>query len=253
MPTAESVKAKLQSLINQANATTGSGDADLTTAVGSLIAGFGQGGGVNPLDYAQSISRVFMMNIFDENTNFEVSFGSKASGHQTDFFADYAFYRTDGLTSVKVLYTGNITAPYSIGNMFEDASNPTLTSIDLSGMPQPLTPKSMARTFYRKNANNVLREIIGEFDLTNCTNVQRAFEYCARLETVRFTPGSIQISLGFAQSAMLSDETIQSIIDGLADMTGGTAQTLTLHADVGAKLTEEQKAAVAAKNWTLAY
>lgn len=45
MPTAESVKAKLQGLIDQANETTGSGDADLTTAVGSLIAGFGQGGG----------------------------------------------------------------------------------------------------------------------------------------------------------------------------------------------------------------
>ena len=36
-------------------------------------------------------------------------------------------------------------------------------------------------------------------------------------------------------------------------LTGSTAQTLSLHADVGAKLTDAQKAAASAKNWTLAY
>ena len=43
MVTAESVKAKLQGLIATANATTGNADADLTAAVGALVAGFGQG------------------------------------------------------------------------------------------------------------------------------------------------------------------------------------------------------------------
>lgn len=45
MATAESVKGKIQGLIDSANAATGNTDADLSTAVGSLIAGFGQGGG----------------------------------------------------------------------------------------------------------------------------------------------------------------------------------------------------------------
>ena len=45
MVTAESVKAKLQGLIATANAATGNADADLTTAVNALAAGFGQGGG----------------------------------------------------------------------------------------------------------------------------------------------------------------------------------------------------------------
>ena len=45
MATAESVKAKVQGLIDQSNATTGNSDTDLTSAVNSLIAGFGQGGG----------------------------------------------------------------------------------------------------------------------------------------------------------------------------------------------------------------
>lgn len=44
MVTADSVKAKLQGLITAANTKTGNSDADLTTAVNTLIDGFGQGG-----------------------------------------------------------------------------------------------------------------------------------------------------------------------------------------------------------------
>lgn len=45
MATAESVKVKLQGLINKANAKTGKNDTDLTTAVTALVEGYGQGGG----------------------------------------------------------------------------------------------------------------------------------------------------------------------------------------------------------------
>jgi hypothetical protein len=50
MATADSVKAKLQGLIDKSNATTGNTDADLTTAVDALVAGYGQGGGGGGLD-----------------------------------------------------------------------------------------------------------------------------------------------------------------------------------------------------------
>ena len=43
MVTADSVKAKLQSLIDLANGATGGTDADLATAIATLIAGFGSG------------------------------------------------------------------------------------------------------------------------------------------------------------------------------------------------------------------
>ena len=49
MANADSVKAKLQSLITKANETTGNTDEDLTTAVNALVAGFGQGGGGDSL------------------------------------------------------------------------------------------------------------------------------------------------------------------------------------------------------------
>lgn len=51
MSTAETVKAQLNALLNQANNTTGKTDANLTAAIASLAAGFGQGGSGGGLAY----------------------------------------------------------------------------------------------------------------------------------------------------------------------------------------------------------
>ena len=48
MVTADSVKEKLQGLIDMANATTGGASIDLTAAVDALVAGYGQGGTTVP-------------------------------------------------------------------------------------------------------------------------------------------------------------------------------------------------------------
>lgn len=87
-------------------------------------------------------------------------------------------------------------------------------------------------------------------DLQNVTTAQHAFYNCINLVHIKFVEKSIKASVVFAQSPLLSDESIQSIINGLA--TVDTAQTLTLHADVKAKLTESQIAQITSKNWTLA-
>lgn len=65
--------------------------------------------------------------------------------------------------------------------------------------------------------------------------------------------GVIASNISFAQSNLLTEASVQSIIDHLKDLTEATAQTLTFHADVGAKLTDEQKATITTKNWTLVY
>lgn len=88
-------------------------------------------------------------------------------------------------------------------------------------------------------------------DLTSSTNNGNMINSCNSLEEIRFAPNSIKVSIGLQGSAVLSDATIQSIIDGLAEV--ATAQTLTFHATVGAKLTDAQKATITAKNWTLVY
>lgn len=99
-----------------------------------------------------------------------------------------------------------------------------------------------------------LKTINGTLDLSKCTasnSIENAFQYCYALQDIAFAKETIKVNTSFANSNLLSTETIQSIIDGLA--TVDTAQTLTLHATVGAKLTETQKATVTAKNWKLVY
>lgn len=79
--------------------------------------------------------------------------------------------------------------------------------------------------------------------------------YAGHIKTLKLVPETIKVSITF-NSSDLTDGTngtfnsIQSIIDGLAPVE--TAQTLTLHKDVKAKLTEEQLATITNKNWNLA-
>lgn len=79
-----------------------------------------------------------------------------------------------------------------------------------------------------------------------------AFLYAAKLTHCPIT-GKIGKTLWLNSSAYLDTETVASIIEALKDLTGQTAQTLTLHKTVGGKLTDAQKAVITAKNWTLVY
>lgn len=89
-------------------------------------------------------------------------------------------------------------------------------------------------------------------DLSNNTATS-TFANASSIKYFRVAPGCIKVTQNIGSAYLLDDGTIQSIVDGLADLTGQTAQTLTLHATVGAKLTQAQKDAVSAKNWTLVY
>ena len=85
---------------------------------------------------------------------------------------------------------------------------------------------------------------------SSADKLNSVFRDCKALVTVSFVENSIPFSLSFAHSPLLSDESIQSIIDGLA--TVESSQTLTFHADVYNKLTDEQKQTIARKNWRVA-
>ena len=78
------------------------------------------------------------------------------------------------------------------------------------------------------------------------------FYMCNALENVTFG-GTIAGNLSFYHSSKLSLDSVQSAIDAMQDRTGTTALTLTLHKDVGKRLTEAQKAEITAKNWILVY
>ena len=93
-----------------------------------------------------------------------------------------------------------------------------------------------------------LKRIIGVLDFSSATAVTNMFINCNSLEEVRFEPNTLSLSISLSSSSELTNESIQSIIDGLA--TVETAQTLTLNSAI--VLTDEQKATINAKGWTLA-
>ena len=107
---------------------------------------------------------------------------------------------------------------------------------------------SSATNIYDLLLQSAIETVQKPLNIAKVTNANNAF-LCNNLKDIRFVPECIKISLTFS-SAVLSNESIQSIIDGLA--TVETAQTLTLNATVKAKLTDEQKATITNKNWNLA-
>lgn len=133
-------------------------------------------------------------------------------------------------------------------NLTTAFNNSSIEELDMSEFHRNV--KAMTSTFLQ--CRN-LREIKGELNFTSATFNTYEFFNCTALEEIRIKAETIYKSVAFAQSSKLSADSRQSIIDGLANLTGQTTQTLTLHADVGAKLTANQIASAEAKNWTLAY
>lgn len=102
------------------------------------------------------------------------------------------------------------------------------------------------------NGRTSLEEVIGELDFSGIKSVSdqnSPFNGCTSLVEIRFTKESIKYGLSFVRSSQLSDESIQSILDGLA--TVSSTQTLAFNSAVYAKLTEEQKQSATDKGWTI--
>lgn len=78
-----------------------------------------------------------------------------------------------------------------------------------------------------------------------------AFTWLNNLVNFSIT-GTIGTSISLSNSPNLSDESVQNIIDCLADLTDSETQTLTLNSAVESRLTDEQRLVITNKNWTLA-
>ena len=114
MSTAENVKAQLSVLLNQANSTTGKADANLTAAVASLAAGFGQGG-----SGGGGATEPYIEEVIDDDGNL---INATLHGHT---IRNYAFYNCSKLASTSL--PSGIT---SIGNYaFYNCSMLALTSL----------------------------------------------------------------------------------------------------------------------------
>lgn len=236
----QTAKADIKAAIEEKGVAVGDGTIDTYADMIYLI----QGGGsvANPLEYANDMSDTYYGITFPDGYELTMVLPNVTTFHS-------AFYGAKGIK--KVTIKGNTAENKVVFNRAFRGSS--LETIDLTAFNAKCSG-DMTLAFYY-NAN--LTEILGELDFSNVTTGlsggSGAFTGCGKLVTITPKPNSIKISINFADSKLLSDVSIQSIIDGLADLTGGTAQTLTLHSTVGSKLTDTQKATITAKNWTLVY
>jgi surface protein len=96
-----------------------------------------------------------------------------------------------------------------------------------------------------------LKQIDVEFDLTNVTTFSAMFDSCTSLTTINGTMNNIKVSFSVPNSP-LTEASAMVIINGLADLTGETAQTLTLSSTTKALLTDADKLIATNKNWIIA-
>lgn len=115
----------------------------------------------------------------------------------------------------------------------------------------------LTTTAKAKNVNfmfascNSLEIVRGTLDFSNCNDLTGIFNGISNIRELRFAENSIYADLTLTWADKLSDETIQSIINGLADLTGQTTKTIYFHTDVVNKLTTEQSTQILNKNWSI--
>lgn len=175
-----------------------------------------------------------------------INFGSKASITEGYFVS--CFYHCLGINHVQI-DTPIVYNFISVDSMFEGTGSGTLIKAELPFLSR--NKIRSAKKMFCRQSNLISVEGIFDFSLiTSASGFSEFLSNCSNLETIQIKEGTIGFSISFAQSSKLSAESIQSIIDGLA--TVETAQTLALHADVKARLTQTQLDTITGKNWTLA-
>ena len=183
----------------------------------------------------------------------DVSFPENLRDVQLNFsslttLTGYRWFGGTNATSVTIIGGNIVKAIFSYS--FHNCKYLKYVDFSKCGNGEKLSITHFANAF---QGCELLERIIGNLDLSDSTANGNCFSGCTALKEFRVIPSSIKLNFSVVSSPNLSAETRQSIIDGLADLTGQTAQTLTVHKTVGEKLTEEQKATITAKNWILAY
>ena len=137
-----------------------------------------------------------------------------------------------------VCSTGSATAQ----SMFYTAKSITDTKV-LIDVTNLTGSAALTNTF--ANASSLVT--IRELKVQAANTYPGTFNGCNSLKNITIT-GTIGNDISFVNSP-LTPESVQSIIDALADLTGQTQKTLTLKSTVLAALTDAQKDTIASKNW----
>lgn len=158
-----------------------------------------------------------------------------------------------------------------LGKVVQSAVIPV--TLDMRYLPAlTVTASGTLYSIFGTTRTNI--ETMGDMDFSKITNFSGTFNlfYCLRCIGVWDVSGltgqlrlgdckvltnigglvGLSVSISFSNCPLLTRQSVLNIINTAADLSGGTTQTLTLHAEAKARLTDEDKALITAKGWTLA-
>lgn len=147
------------------------------------------------------------------------------------------FYECRSLQTIPLLDTSSVTD--MIFMFYSCSSLQTIPLLDTSKVP---------------NMNQMFNycyslQTIPQLDTSSVTNTNGMFSSCLYLEFLTMT--NIKVSFDISASTKFSQETLEALIDNLADLTGQTAQTFTMGSTNLAKVSQEKKDSATARNWNL--
>lgn len=236
----QTAKANIKNAIEQKGVTVGDGTIDTyAEKIGEISVGD------NYYDtFWDSFQQNGNLNIYDR------AFGG-AGWNDTTFNPKYSIRPA---SAREMFAKTRITKKESLSNVdFSQCEDFYMTFMGSYFIELPVINASNGKDFYYSFNSSYDLETIEKLIMSeNVTRIEGMFSGCGALKNITFE-GVIPKSISFLHSSLLTSSSVQSIIDHLKDLSGGTAQTLTLHATVGGKLTDEQKASITAKNWTLVY
>ena len=199
MATADSVKQKIQGLIDSANAATGAADTTMSAAVASLIAGFGTGGVSSDLFTAINNDTLtdFTINKDTPSVRAYMFYGSKTLktadlSELSDRVNDYAFNYCKSLETV--IFPAGRSGNWLGGRAFAECS--ALKEVYINSDLE--TANTANYTFY--NCTNLERFIAPRAIFNNPT---RTFSGCSSLSIVDILGGSVAVGT-FEKCAMLN-------------------------------------------------
>lgn len=168
-------------------------------------------------------------------------------------------YSCHNQTSKVVFKDFDTSAVTDMGSMFYGCNR--LTTLDLSSFNTSAVT-SMGGMF--ENCSKLTILDLSSFDTSSVTNMMYMFYNCTNLTTIIGThtleevqAGTIKAlkgtkeSLNLSYSPLLERASILALFHGLADLTGNTKQTITLHSTAKARLTAEDIKIATDKNWNV--
>ena len=162
--------------------------------------------------------------------------------------------------TLKVVFKDfDTSAVTNMSNMFIYCEK--ITTIDLSNFDTS-SVTNMSSMF--NGCRNITTLDLSNFNTSAVTNMSSMFGNCRNLTTIIGThtleevhAGTIKamrglkVSISFSDSPNLERASILALFYGLADLTGQTANTVTLHATAKARLTAEDIKIATDKNWNV--